>query len=399
MRQATRLLLTAWLGLVIGSPGLGLAQTRPAAGAATAPPASASALAYEQQLQAIRQALIDATLQTPTQVFASSWIDNMGALRESHQFNSKAEVRSVRLLPQDPNQTQDSGPRAAADVLPWGWRSDPRAQNTCSPAPRMWRAPLLLSAQRAPGFPGPQAAASQSMLQAVMGQVQQALGQGSRWSPRERPVLERNSYLRTLASPPRDEAAGWRLDIRLEPEGPNPTSTAIELPVVAESSTTPRWASTPVWTWVLRMQLAQTQNDQTITTSWQQEFRIGVDAQQLADHPGQWRAPIEAALGARVRQWLGGIERLLQCEPVQFVVRSREGGVLQLMADSNSGLRPGDRVLIMQPGWVPSRVLDPRAADHLALAEVVRLSSGHTDIRQLAGPPLPIGSDWVALPL
>ena len=50
------------------------------------------------------------------------------------------------------------------------------------------------------------------------------------------------------------------------------------------------------------------------------------------------------------------------------VVRSQAGGVLQLMAGAGSGLRPGDRLLIMQPGWVPSRMLDPRAADHIALA-------------------------------
>ena len=140
-----------------------------------------------------------------------------------------------------------------------------------------------------------------------------------------------------------------------------------------------------------------TQSDKR--TQWQQEWRIGMDPEQLAQHPSQWRGPLEAALAERVSAWLGSVERQLECDPVQFVVRSQPGGALQLLAGAHSGLRPGDRVLIMQPGWVPSRVLDPRAADHLALAEVVSLSAQRTEIRQLAGPPLPAGGDWVALPL
>ena len=397
MPVAMRRFGPALLCLALWLPGLSAAQ------AASPGPAGGAASVHEQQLQAIRQALIDATLQAPTQVIASSWLDDMGALRESHQFNSKAEVRSVRLLPlpsDTPNTPSAAPPRASADVLPWGWRSDPQAQNSCSPAPRVWRSPLVLSAQRTGSFPGPQQAASQALLQATLGQAQQALSQGSRWMARERPVNERNLYLRTLSAPPREDAAAWQLDIRLTLQGPGVRAPAPDATTLSDGGSETRWLGGQPWVWLMRLTLASPGGSaQGNSTSWEQEFRITVDADKLAEHPGQWRAPIEAALGARVAAWLAGIERQLQCEPVQFVVRSQAGGVLQLMAGAGSGLRPGDRVLIMQPGWVPSRMLDPRAADHLALAEVVRLSGGHSDIRQLAGPPLPIGSDWVALPL
>ena len=405
MRLAPRWFGPALLGLAL-LPVLAPAQPaspRPAVAPMSAPmsaPVAAPipASVHEQQLQAIRQALIDATLQAPTQVIASSWLDDMGALRESHQFNSKAEVRSVRLLGLDSAEPKTAAPRASADVLPWGWRNDPQAQNSCSPAPRAWRSPLVLSLQRAVGFPGPQQSASQALLQATRAQVQQALQQGSRWNARNSAVQERNSYLQALSAPARDDTAAWQLDIRLEPQGM--VSRAPDTTTVSDGSGEGRWAGGQLWVWVLRLTLAQNSGTaQGNSTSWQQEFRITVDADKLAEHPGQWRAPIEAALAPRVAAWLTGIERQLQCEPVQYMVRSQTGGVLQLMAGAGSGLRPGDRVLIMQPGWVPSRMLDPRAADHLALAEVVQLSGGHTDIRQLAGPPLPLGSDWVALPL
>ena len=88
----------------------------------------------------------------------------------------------------------------------------------------------------------------------------------------------------------------------------------------------------------------------------------------------------------------------MRCEPTPFVVRQDAEG-LRLLASQGSGLRVGDRVLIMQPGWVPGRLLDPRVADHMALAEVIRTGPRHADIRQLAGPPVQSGNDWVALPL
>jgi len=401
MPMAAHPLAPALLALALYLPGLSLAQA--AAGrSAPAQPSSAaaarasapalSAAAHEQQLQAIRQALIEATTQAPTQVIASSWLDDMGALRESHQFNSKAEVRSVRLLPWDHAETPSETPRASAEVLPWGWRQDAQAAASCTPAPRAWRVPLVLSAQRASGFPGEQAAASQTVLQATLTQVQRSLQNSARWSAGERALSHRNSYWRALAEPARDEAAAWQLDIRLEPLGAS-SRRADEAGTGEPSST--RWLGTTTWTWLLRLQL--TQSDKR--TQWQQEWRIAMDPEQLAQHPSQWRGPLEAALAERVSAWLGSVERQLECDPVQFVVRSQPGGALQLLAGAHSGLRPGDRVLIMQPGWVPSRVLDPRAADHLALAEVVSLSAQRTEIRQLAGPPLPPGSDWVALPL
>jgi hypothetical protein len=56
-------------------------------------------------------------------------------------------------------------------------------------------------------------------------------------------------------------------------------------------------------------------------------------------------------------------------------------------------------VLLMQPGWVPSRLLDASALEHLALAEVVQTGQRLTQLRQLAGPAIAAPGEWVALPL
>ena len=81
MRTRTAILNTkpwylgACLSLCFGL-GLGLASPVFAQGA-DAP------LSAQERLDAIRQSLVEASLQTPTKVLTTSWIDANGSLRES----------------------------------------------------------------------------------------------------------------------------------------------------------------------------------------------------------------------------------------------------------------------------------------------------------------------------
>lgn len=352
--------------------------------------------APEQQLAAIRQALLDATLEAPTQVISTSWIDNMGALREEHQFNSKAEVRGVRLFSLNNDAQAETPPKASADVLPWGWRQDPQSSNSCAPAPRTWRLPLRISAGMATGFPGPQFAAGEALLRSIERQAHAQVRQGARWTPTESPVRLANTYMQSLAAPAREDNGGWELHIQLVPDTFRPAAAASQ-PVATETPASSFWGPAP-WVWTLQLNLHKPSSGTGPNTRWEQTYRIAVDVEKVAEHPSRWRAPIEAELSQRIGVWLQGVETRLRCEPTPFVVRQDAEG-LRLLAGQGSGLRVGDRVLIMQPGWVPGRLLDPRVADHMALAEVTRTGPRHADIRQLAGPPVQSGNDWVALPL
>jgi hypothetical protein len=60
--------------------------------------ATAQALRPEEQLQAIRQSLVQAALAGPTEVRATSWVDGQGVLHDSSSFASGAVVRGVRVL-------------------------------------------------------------------------------------------------------------------------------------------------------------------------------------------------------------------------------------------------------------------------------------------------------------
>ena len=62
-------------------------------------------LTPQDRLDAIRQSLIEASLEKPTKVQTTTWIDSQGSLRESSSFKNGMEVRGVRVIAYDRDET------------------------------------------------------------------------------------------------------------------------------------------------------------------------------------------------------------------------------------------------------------------------------------------------------
>ena len=56
-------------------------------------PARADLMGADERLEAIRNSLVQAALDGPTEVKSTQWLDKDGALRESNSFTSGIEVR------------------------------------------------------------------------------------------------------------------------------------------------------------------------------------------------------------------------------------------------------------------------------------------------------------------
>jgi hypothetical protein len=362
--------------------------------------------ANEAQLAAIRQAILEATLDRPTRVISSAWVDEQGALHESAHFHSEAQVRGVRVL----SYVQDDEPQTqvSAEVLPWGWRPQGAgAEGACAAPPRPWRLPLLVQTVMPKGFSGPQQFASQTLLGLAQQSWTQHMQSSQRWRAQALPALVAashnaaagsasnagfsNAYMRALTGQ-QDDSIGWSAELSLVPHAPLPERLWAERLKLG--------APEPLWHWSLQLRLGQRQSPSApLAVQWEVTQVVTVSPAQMANNPSAWAQQLQGQLQAQMHSWVAQLDEHTACEPVQFHVRRQGAQQLELQAGADSGLRPGDRVLLVNPGQVPSRMLEAGVAQHLALAEVVRVGPQRTVLQALAGPALTSPGPWMALPL
>lgn len=357
----------------------------------TVPSASAApAQEHERQLQAIRQALLEATIDRPTRVISSAWVDGDGVLHESAHFHSQAEVQGVRVL----SYIQGDEPPTAqvdAQVLPWGLRQSKTSDGTCQSPPRPWRLPMTLQTRVDGGFSGAQQHASQWLLNAASQYWSERLSVSKRWQGQEG-VRPASTTYNQLLSGSGEASAGWVAELTLSPR------PAPEEQTLSWSQRMP-WVA-PAWRWSLNLTVGRrTAPELPIQPVWTARQSVSVPIPDITNQPAVVLTRLQQALQGKVAEWIQTLEQNNQCEPLQFAVLREAGHQLMLQAGQGSGLRPGDRVLLMNPSHVPSRMLEPGATQHLALAEVIRIGRHQTELQQLAGPALPAHGQWVALPL
>ena len=91
----------------------------------------AAELQPEERLQAIRQAMVDAAMNSHTLVSATSWMDTQGALRQLNRFSSDIKLRDLQLA--EYSRDSQNMPRATLaktqiDVVPQPTCRAPKAK-------------------------------------------------------------------------------------------------------------------------------------------------------------------------------------------------------------------------------------------------------------------------------
>jgi hypothetical protein len=85
------------------------------------------------------------------------------------------------------------------------------------------------------------------------------------------------------------------------------------------------------------------------------------------------------------------------CQPVNFQI-SDSNGAVKIDGGKTSGLKTGDRLLVIDQARIPDRVLEPGALAELSLAQVVKVEGDSAIIEHAAGAPLLDATGKVALP-
>jgi hypothetical protein len=348
----------------------------------------------ESQLMAIRQALVEASLDKPTKVSATAWIDDQGQLHQTAHFQTDAKIRGIRVLSYS-QDAQEELPRAQIQMedLPWSVRMAKAEQGErCEPAPQQWRQPLVISSKIEAGFSGPELYASQHLLTQVENLAVRMAQQSRKWSVSQTPSTVMDTYHQHWLGKG-EEPAGWHLQVQL-------------IPV---KSATPSWMSLDRWTpwaqgssktqWTLKATFGQRHvAAEPIQVIWQRQLFI--DASDMArSHPDRWVKELLPQLEQKLALWVPQQAHGSNCDTVQFSVTRSGGQKWIIQAGLGSGLKVGDRVLVLNSSRLPGRLLEPGSTQQLAIAEVTRVGRHQSDLKPLAGTSNPGSGDWIALPL
>lgn len=353
----------------------------------------------ELQLMAIRQAIAGAIEQAPTRVLSTAWIDASGRLHETTVYNTDTEVRGVRVLAyindgQESREQQIS--RLAADVNLPHYLKAPTAAETCSEHTTLQRMPVALSYTVRTGSGELDASVAAWLKQEATQLNTDLSAQSARWyaeaSSRVGAPHANAAYLSSLLGSVR-ESTDWQLHVHLSRIN-SPLRAAGsnqgETPTFLRNWFSPREPEQ----WMLELSLALSGQ----APVWQWQKRLENEPRENA-HAA---VDVLKKLKEQLTQAIRDLDRQTACVPVQYTLKPIDTSKKTewvLTAGERSRLKAGDRLLVLDKQSVPARLIEPQTMQRIALAEVVKVGPRQTELRQLAGAPLPTEGQWVAMPL
>ena len=188
-------------------------------------------------------------------------------------------------------------------------------------------------------------------------------------------------------------------DPRVAPPLP---AVSYQTALLGESVEPARWTD-----WRLRLDIARSQGAGPMTLAltfgrrdrgqplWQSLWVV-VPGDNARNHLG---AVELGQLRELLARWVAEADAVAVCEPPRFPLQRAATDRWDVPVGQGSGLRVGQRLLIADAQRALARPLEEGALDHLGLAEVWRVSERRAELRQIAGPPIPAGGDWIAFPL
>jgi hypothetical protein len=130
----------------------------------------------------------------------------------------------------------------------------------------------------------------------------------------------------------------------------------------------------------------------------QQQQSLNIELPELSGVPQRLSSSMQEQLQFLLQNFAQGLENKLACIPPQFEVLTSSANSLRIAGGEMSGLRVGDQLIVADRHKLPSRSLEAKALDQLALAEVQSVSGYYAELKQIAGPKLSGAAQWVAVP-
>jgi hypothetical protein len=350
--------------------------------------AEPKALSADEKLAAIRQGLLEAALEGPTQVQATQWIDDKGALRETSSYRNGMQVRGVRVL----GYTQDATGKPNATLQ---WQSVPdRAITNVSGAARVngcrpsasGRLQHVVSLNWIEGedWRTDDLALLLSLRRLLAEELRQAGSSSAVWRLSQQPpsAAARSSYEQALLGGA-DEELPWQLRINLQ-----------QLPVITQARPFGTWTDAPI---PKKIAATMTLGARGLGKALRQGT-ITLDLEAAATNnwlPAQWTKASSEQISRQAQQWAIQLETELSCQPMVAKVTQVIDNQIRINAGASAGLRVGDEWLLADGQHVLDRTLEASLTPHTVLAKVIVVAENHAQLATVAGAIQAVRHNWI----
>jgi len=365
---------------------------------------AADALSAEERLAAVRQSLLQAALEAPTKVVATSWIDEQGALREMNSFRNGMQVRGVRIV----SYERDAKGEPSAAVQ-WDKVADAadKAPPVCPPPSDRFKHLVTLQWDMPSNLAADERRMLESLRTLVGERLRASASAAGQWKLRDMLPEPQGAYARALLGEA-NPAATWSATIRLiqEPpavvQAPPKTSTdlnafAVRVPGWFSGSSSPQfyWDNAPRLS--VRMELVLRERD-AIRPAFARTLHFDLLSEQAGFSPVQLSEATRIALGPQIAHLADSVGSLLACRAFNPQVTLTEGTQFQIDAGAASGVQVGDEWVLVNGQQIPQRSLDAGVIAQTVLARVSSVTEGSARLQWLAGPQKAVQTQWRAWP-
>ena len=383
-------------------------------------------LTAQERLDAIRHSLVEASLQTPTKVLSTSWLDNNGSLRETSSFKNGMQVNSLRVLSYDRDEAGQPKAKlqleeAAASLkqqtrqgLKAIWQSFTNALQLKQLGSEQNKTLFSEKANQLSSDPNKSCGKQLKVgLRHVMGV--------DVWVDASNPSALSSAVYQLMdehltSSNPHGGAQNWRMKVNdTQPSMAN-TLTAYERALTSNKPEQLPWharfamktemlpaagllglngAKGPGMAVSLLLQVSPREGQKGV---FQEMLTLNLELEVDKWKASKLNAESHALLTQQFQQWKSSLSQLVACEAITPTVTEVQTESIRINAGSESGVRKGDEWLVADPAKFPSQLVGKDGASQMLLAKVETVSPYQSVLTIVAGPAQSAQPQWRAWP-
>ena len=373
-------------------------------------------LSAQERLDAIRLALVEASLQTPTKVFSTSWFDPNNSLREASSFKNNMQVESLRVMAY--GRDESGQPKAK---LKFEAAATPNNPSTPKGFQAIFDAFKKLGTTQLASDSTPAALQKTEICEKKLKPGLKHLIGVELWMDASNPTALRSTVFELMGEHlvndnPHGTDTVWRMSRNMtEPSMAN-SITPYELALTSNKPEVMPWQARLAvksellpsegqgalfgfkGTHILVTLLLQVtpRDGQKGLLQKSTTLKLEIDSE-------TWKQPklkpeSYLALSEQFQAWKRELSQLVACEPVIPTVTAVRTDTIVINAGSESGIRKGDEWLLADPRKFPSQLMDKNGASQTLLAQVENASPYQAELTILAGPAQSVQKNWRAWP-